>query len=264
MLKRRGFTLIVLSLALALGAAWVARGWVQSRLNTGKVDPGMQVVVAAMEIPFGVRVESRHLRVITLPTGTPIGQHFSKPDEVAGLIALQKVLAGEILLKEQFATHGTGSTLAAVLTPNKRAMTVRVDDVVGVAGFLLPGNHVDVVEARMIDQRAVTETVLRNLNVLAVDQTDSRDKDSPVVVRAVTLEVTPQQAEVLVKAQTEGRIQLTLRSPMAKDPQVAESPPPRVIVKKVRVRVRVTMRHDDGDAVTIIRGTNVEKTHTQT
>jgi pilus assembly protein CpaB len=262
MLKRRGFKLILLSLVLSLGAAWVARGWVQARLNSGKPDTGMQVVVAATEIPFGITVESRHLRVITLPTGAPIGEHFSKPDEVVGLVALQKVLPGEILLKQQFASHAAGSTLAALLTPEDRAITVRVDDVVGVAGFLLPGNHVDVVEARMVNERAVTQTVLRDLNVLAVDQTDARDKDSPVVVRAVTLEVTPQQAEVLVKAQTEGRIQLTLRSPTATDdaaPPVVESPPPKAIVRKVRIRMPV--RRDEGDAVTIIRGTNVEKTH---
>jgi pilus assembly protein CpaB len=264
MLKRRGFKLILLSLALAVGAAWVARGWVQARLNTGKPDAGMQVVVAATEIPFGITVEARHLRVITLPTGAPIGEHFSKPDEVVGLVALQKVLSGEILLKQQFASHAAGSTLAALLTPQNRAITVRVDDVVGVAGFLLPGNHVDVVEARMVNDRAVTQTVLRDLDVLAVDQTDSRDKDSPVVVRAVTLEVTPPQAEVLVKAQTEGRIQLTLRSPNAtndSEPLTVESPPPPPKVILRRVRTRISARRDEGDAVTIIRGTNVERTH---
>ena len=96
-----------------------------------------------------------------------------------------------------------------------RAMTVRVDDVVGVAGFLLPGNRVDVVAARKLQgsDRAITETILFDINVLAVDQTSSQDKNEPVVVRAVTLEMTPQQAEVLVRAREEGRIQLTLRNP---------------------------------------------------
>ena len=262
MLRRRGFTLIILSLGFALGAAWIARGWMQARLNGDKPDAGMQAVVAATEIPFGLKVEARHLRVINLPKGTAIGDHFSKIDEVVGLVALQKVLPGEILLKQQFAKQPQGSTLAALLAPNMRAVTVPVNDVIGVAGFLLPGNRVDVVEARLVDQRAVTNTVLRDLEVLAVDQTDSRDKSSPVVVRAVTVEVTPAQAETLVKAMTEGKIQLTLRSPMAVDaaePDVVPAPPPapRKIVRRVRAAVPSTIN----DSVTIIRGTDVEKTH---
>jgi Flp pilus assembly protein CpaB len=151
-----------------------------------------------------------------LPTNAAVGDHYDKVDQVVGLIALQKVIAGEILLKERFADRNAGSTLAAIVKPDMRAVTVRVDDVIGVAGFLMPGNHVDVVAARMVDQRAETRTVLRNLNVLAVDQTASQDKDQPVVVRAVTLEMSPKQAEVLVKAREEGRIQLTLRNPLDK------------------------------------------------
>jgi pilus assembly protein CpaB len=263
MLRRRGLTLIILSLALALTAAWVARSWMQARLNGAKTDDAMQAVVAATDIPFGVKVQGRHLRLITLPRGTPIADHFSKPDEVIGLVALQKVISGEILLKQQFAKQSPGSTLAALLTPKMRAMTVPVNDVVGVAGFLLPGNRVDVVEARMVDQRAITETVLRDLEVLAVDQSDSRDKSSPEVVRAVTVAVMPPQAEILVKAMTEGKIQLTLRSPLAAaddyTPPMPKAPPPPP--KRVVRRVRVTVRPAAVDGITIIRGTNVQQTH---
>lgn len=262
MLRRRGFTLIILSLALALGAAWIARSWMQARLNGTKGDPGMQAVIAATDIPFGIKVEGRHLRVITLPKDTPIGDHFSKPDEVIGLVAVQKVISGEILLKQQFAKQTAGSTLAALLTPNQRAITVPVNDVVGVAGFLLPGNRVDVVEARMVDQRAITETVLRDLQVLAVDQSDSQDKTAPVVVRAVTVEVTPPQAEILVKAMTEGKIQLTLRSPLAKadDYTPPAGQPTKPAPKKVARRVHVAARPAEADTITIIRGTNVQQT----
>src|SRR4029077_10211457 len=102
MIKRRGFTLIIISLALAFGAAWVARAWVQARLNPNQAaEAGMSVVVAAMEIPLGTKVEARHLRVISLPAGTPVGSHFNKPDDVVGLIASQKAISGEILLSER-------------------------------------------------------------------------------------------------------------------------------------------------------------------
>lgn len=273
MLKRRGLALIASSLALALGAAWIARGWVQARLNADRDHTSMQVVMAAMEIPFGSRVESRQLKVIALPHGTQIGDHFDKPEEVVGRVAVQRILAGELLLQAQFADHPVGSTLAALLKPQLRAITVRVDDVVGVAGFLLPGNHVDVVAVRMLSQQAVTSTVLRDLNVLAVDQTASQDKDGPVVVRAVTLEVTPQQAEVLVKAREEGTIQLTLRSPLATDdaphpapsmplaasqPPPAPSPPPRSATRK-SVRSAAPPAAGAGEGITIIRGTNIER-----
>ena len=265
-MKRRGLMLIVISLALAVGAAWVARNWVQARLNASTTDPGEQVVVAALEIPFGTKVEARHLKTITLPTNAPVGNHYSKANEVVGLIALQKVIAGEILLKERFADRSAGSTLAAIVQPDMRAVTVRVDDVIGVAGFLMPGNHVDVVAARMVNQRAETHTVLRNLNVLAVDQTAAQDKDQPVVVRAVTLEVSPAQAEILVKAREEGRIQLTLRNPLDKsaplldEADVADAAPARTPAK----HVRAAQARPAGNTVTIIRGTNVHNSDTTT
>jgi pilus assembly protein CpaB len=264
-MKRRGLLLIVISLALAIGAAWVARNWVARLGAGGPGDPGAQVVVAAMEIPFGTKVEARHLKTITLPSNAPMADHYDKTEQVVGLIALQKIIAGEILLKERFADRDAGSTLAAIVKPDMRAVTVRVDDVIGVAGFLMPGNHVDVVAARMVAQRAETRTVLRNLNVLAVDQTASQDKDQPVVVRAVTLEVTPKQAEVLVRAREEGRIQLTLRNPLDKSHTpddseiVADAAPVKAPTKRIHA---APVRPDTG--VTIIRGTNVNNSGSAT
>jgi len=263
-MKRRGLLLIVISLALAIGAAWVARNWVQARLNAGTPsDPVQTVVVAAMEIPFGTKVEGRHVRTITLPSSASLGDHYDKADQVVGLIALQKTIPGEILLKERFADRNAGSTLAAIVKPDMRAVTVRVDDVIGVAGFLMPGNHVDVVAAHMENSHAETRTVLHDLNVLAVDQTASQDKDQPVVVRAVTLEVTPKQAEVLVKAREEGRIQLTLRNPMDKaegDDLVADTDQPKSAPK----RVHVVQPRPASSGVTIIRGTNVHSSESST
>jgi pilus assembly protein CpaB len=255
--KRRGFLLIVMSLALAIGAAWMARNWVQARMSSNSAaDAGMSVVVAAMDIPFGTKVEARHLRIITLPRSAQVGEVFEKPDDLIGLIALQKIISGEILLKARFADRSAGSTLAAVVKPDMRAVTVRVDDVIGVAGFLMPGNHVDVVAARMVNQRAITETVLHDLNVLAVDQTAAQDKDQPDVVRAVTLEVSSKDAETVVRAREEGKIQLTLRNPLDKNTTeevVAVTPPPAVIKRSHHEPVV----RPAADAVTIIRGTNV-------
>jgi pilus assembly protein CpaB len=259
-MKRRGILMVLLSLVFGAAAAWSAKNWVEQRTRASQVtDAGSTVVVAAMEIPYGTAMEGRHLNVITVPAGTLLGNHFSNVKEVEGLIATQKVLNGEVLLKERFSKSGAGSTLAALIKPDMRAMTVRVDDVVGVAGFLLPGNRVDVVAARKVNDRATTETILMNINVLAVDQTTTQDKNEPVVVRAVTLEMTPQEAEILVRAREEGRIQLTLRNPADEfRPQLVATPepPPAAVVKPVR---RAPPR-PAAPSVTIIRGTLVDTT----
>jgi pilus assembly protein CpaB len=145
-----------------------------------------------------------------------------------------------------------GSTLAAMVDPEKRAVTVRVNDVIGVAGFLLPGNRVDVLASRKQNNRAQTEILLEDLRVLAVDQVASPDKDKPLLVRAVTLEVTPKQAGKLVNATVEGTVQLALRNPAAKTARVASPPsapaPPRPAVAS------------DEPSVTFIRGSKVELT----
>lgn len=254
-LKRRGNVLLIVSLALALAAAMLARNWVNTRTaGDGGAGDEQPVVVAALEIPFGTKIEDRLVRVVQVPSDAVPDGHFSSVEQVLGQVALQKILVGEMLLEERFSTYGGGSSLAAVIKPNMRAVTVRVNDVIGVAGFLLPGNKVDVVSARMVDRRAVTETILQDINVLAVDQKAQTDQDEPVVVRAVTLEVTPQQAELLVRAREEGEIQLTLRNPLEADTVVAETAP------AAPAPARSASRASSYETVTIIRGTNVETT----
>lgn len=255
--------MVLLSLVFGVAAAWAAKNWIEQRTRATRVaETGTTVVVAAMEIPFGTRIEGRHVKVITVPNGTPLGNHFGNIAEIEGLIATQRALSDEVLLKERFTKAGGGSTLAALIKPDMRAVTVRVDDVVGVAGFLLPGNHVDVVAARMVNNRATTETVLMNIHVLAVDQTTNQDKNEPVVVRAVTLEMTPQEAEVLVRAREEGRIQLTLRNPADEmRPQLVATPEPPV-VERAKPAVRRAAPRPAAPSVTIIRGTLVDSERT--
>jgi pilus assembly protein CpaB len=245
---------------MAAGAAWVANVWVNGQLVTkAKAEPDMQrVVAAALSIPFATKVESRHLKYIDIPLEAMPAGTFTSFDQVEGKVSTTAIARGEILV------HERGSTLSALIERNMRAITVRVDDVIGVAGFLLPGNTVDVLAARKVNQRAVTETILRNIKVLAVDQTASADGDEPVIVRAVTLEMTPEQAEVVVKARTEGTIQLTLRNPEAEEP-IEPKPEPKPAPPPVRVAVsRPAPRPIVRDTtVTIIRGTEVAKTKTK-
>jgi pilus assembly protein CpaB len=258
-MSSRTFVLVVLSLSLGLGAAWMANNWLSARLNAGADDNLQGVVVATVEIPFGQMVEAQQVALVRMPRGTVPDDSFAATDQVVGKIATFGMLKGDILRGARLAEHLGGSTLASLIGADKRAVAVRVDDVVGVGGFLLPGNRIDVLATRQRSGNGEAEarTILEDLRVLAVDQTASTDKTMPVVVRAVTLEMTSQEAEVLVKAQSEGRLQLALRNPLneQKKPQppvaVAQPPAPTRSVAK-------PVRRSGGGAVTIIRGTEVK------
>jgi len=263
MAKRRGLVLIFLSLLMAAGAAWVANVWVNGQLVTqASAEPNVhRVVAAALAIPFASKVEGRHLKYIEVPVEVMPAGAFTSFEEVEGKVSTTAISRGEILVSERFAAHERGSTLAALIDKNMRAITVRVDDVIGVAGFLLPGNTVDIVASRKVNQRAVTETILKNIKVLAVDQSAAANENEPVIVRAVTLEMTPEQAEVVVKARTEGTIQLTLRNPDALEiiePEPKVAPPVRVVAAAPRP---IPVSRDT--TVTVIRGTEVEQTKTK-
>jgi len=253
MIGRRGPALIVVSLVMATGAAWVANRWVQARTAnpTATLPATTDVVVAAMDLPFGTKIEPRHLGTIQMLRGSEPSGAYHELKEVEGKVARASLLRGEILLDGRFADQGSGSTLAAVVEKNMRAMTMRVDDVVGVAGFLLPGNRVDVLGSRDTSgHEAVTETIVQNVRVLAVDQTAATDKNEPVVVRAVTLEVTPSQAETLAKWKEQGSIQLTLRNPLDESVEAKAAPVVVATPKRTVVPVRAP-------TVTVIRGTDV-------
>jgi pilus assembly protein CpaB len=241
---------------MAVGAAYVANEWVIAKVMPSQeaVEDKEQVIAAAMTIPFATKVEERHLKLIDTPEGLAPEGFYTSIDEVVGMVSTTAIPRGEILVSERFREHSAGSTLAALVNQDMRAVTVRVDDVVGVAGFLLPGNSVEVLASRkQANKRAETDTILRNIKVLAVDQTASADSNEPVIVRAVTLEMLPRQAEELFRARTEGTIQLTLRNPLAKE---APPPAPKVVVARAAPRPRVAPPSE----VMIIRGTSIDKT----
>lgn len=260
MIKKRAALLLGLSLLMGLAAAWVANNWVGTQLMPdAKADANNDaVIVAAITIPFGQRIEELHVRSINMPRGEVPDSALRVREDVVGKIATQRILKGEILVAERFANQVSGSTLAAVIEQNKRAISVRVNDVVGVAGFLLPGNFVDIVATRRTEaNRFRSETILQNIKVLAVDQTAAAEKNEPVVVRAVTLEMSQEEAETLVKGQQEGTIQLTLRNPL--DTEVIDNtpaPPPKVasVARPKRKAAPPPAK------ITIIRGTSVDST----
>lgn len=258
MARRRGPLLLMISLLLAVFAAWVANNWIKARANSTPAAAMDHVVTASIDIPLGTKIEQRHLSMIDMFAGkAPSGSYHDYAD-VVGKVTSSSVLAGEILLAPRLADSATGSALAAVVATNMRAVTVRVDDVVGVAGFLLPGNHVDVIETEHDSGggKVKAQTILSNVKVLAVDQTAAPDSSQPMVVRAVTLEVTPADAETLLKGKTAGLIQLALRNPLdesdtrSKPPEEPRAPVKATVVRVARAKPLVP-------EITVIRGTEI-------
>jgi pilus assembly protein CpaB len=253
MFNKKGMVLVALSVMMSIGAAWFASSWIQGGDSEKETSSGVQIAAAAIGIPHGTKVEARHVTMVTMQKGSAPSGAIRSLEEVEGMIANTEIIPGELLLDGRFVEHISGSTLSALVGDKKRAFTVRVDDVIGVGGFLLPGNFVDVLATRMNrkTQRAVSETVIRNVKVLAVDQTARTEESDPVVVRAVTIEVTPKQAESLVARQEEGTIQLTLRNPL----DVEIEPP---VVAKAAPKKRV-YRPSTTSTIEVIKGTKVSK-----
>jgi pilus assembly protein CpaB len=266
MAKKRAFVMISLSLVMGIMAAWMAGNWIQNAITKPEVEMA-SVVAADLAIPFGTKVEKRHLKMLQMPAEYVPSGSFGSMEEVLERVTVQPIVSGEILMQARFVDYDDGSTLAAVVSKKMRAVTVRVDDVIGVAGFLLPGNRVDVLAARQeANRRASAETILRDVKVLAVDQTAATEKNEPVIVRAVTLEVKPEQAEVLFKAREEGSILLTLRNPLDDEPLVTEEEPEAVEDEASGPAApaprRVAPPPTPKFNVTIIRGTNVSEAKT--
>ena len=158
MIRTRGVMLIVLSMVLAVGAAWAANRWLQARAAVPDSVAMATVVTAAMDIPFGTTIEARHLATIQMLEGTRPDASFKTIEEVEGKIARAPLLAGEILLAGRFTDQANGSTLAAVVEKSMRAMTVRVDDVVGLVHGDRPGHPADRLDDPDVSQ--VTESHL--------------------------------------------------------------------------------------------------------
>jgi len=248
--RGRGPVLIVTSLLLAGGAAWVANKWLAARATPAPVVANTHILTAAMNLTVGTKVEGRHVSTIEMIPGQEPAGTFHDFKEIDGKVTTVNVPAGQMLMASMFGKEGE-SALAAVVAKDKRAVTVRVDDVVGVAGFLLPGNHVDVVATRKDDRTQVVtaETILSDIKVLAVDQSIATNSNEPVVVRAVTLEVTPDDGETLLRWKAAGSIQLALRNPLDESDARHKATPVKVAVKVI-APVR-------DPAITVIRGTKV-------
>jgi pilus assembly protein CpaB len=211
--------LLILALVIGLAAAVYAASWVARQ---GTVASN-KVVVAAVDVELGSRIAPQMLSVVDWPSGSVPAGAFNDINQLNERVTKIGVQRGEPILEGKLAPVGTRGGLSAVIAEGKRAMTVRVNDVVGVAGFALPGNYVDVMvntqrhaDGKNEDSKQISKTVLEHVLVLAVAQEAGRDDTKPKVVSAVTLELSPEDAEKLDLARSVGSLSLVLRNQIDK------------------------------------------------
>ena len=211
----RALIMVIISIIIGLGAVVLASRWVNEKATVQST----KVVVAATDINLGTPLAPQMLKVADWPSGSVPTGAFTDMKALDTRVLKTSVLRGEPVLESKLAPLGATGGLSAVIKEGNRAMTVRVNDVVGVAGFALPGNYVDIV-VNTVDETAkadsgntsISKIVLEHILVLAVAQEQNRDETKPKVVNAVTLEVTPEQAEKLDLARSVGTLSLMLRN----------------------------------------------------
>lgn len=207
--------MLLLSLVAGIAAMVLAARWLNEQ-STAKTEA--QVVVAARDIDLGQPLNASMVSLVAWPAGSVPEGSFAQVEAVDGRVVRGPVLRGEPVLETRLAPVGTKGGLSAVIGQGNRAITVKVNEVVGVAGFALPGNYVDVLVNTQDDRdRPVSKIVLERILVLAVAQEAGRDDTKPRVVNAVTLEVTPEQAERIDLARSVGNLSLVLRNQVDRD-----------------------------------------------
>jgi len=214
---------IVLALAVAAGGTF-AFGTYQYMQNApaphAASTPTSAVIVAAGDLQLGAELRQEDLRAIQWPAEAVPAGSFSKPEDLIGRGLIQPVATNEPFLPSKLASKEAGAGLPPVIPEGYRALSVRVNDVVGVAGYVLPGTRVDVVATVNPTQQTTDVTskvILTNVQVLAAGtKIETQENNKPIAVSVVTLLVSPDEAERLTLASTEGKIQLALRNPLDK------------------------------------------------
>ena len=208
----KGITYMGIAVVAGLLATFGIHRYVAHKTYVAPVSTG-QVAVATTDLSPGLALGAGSYKIVSWPRELIPPQAASTVQQVDGRVAVMPISNGEPILFNKLAPVGTAAGLSSLLDETKRALTVRVDDVSGVAGFVHPRDKVDV----LVDMKmqgindCFSKTILQNITVMTIGQTWEQKDSKPVIVNTVTLEVTPEQAEVLNLASSEGKIRLALR-----------------------------------------------------
>ena len=239
----------------------------KSQVAQTQAGVGAPVVVAAAAIGRGATLQPTQLKVVNYPAGSVPSGSFQTVAQVAPTakdqqrVAMRDVAVDEPILSTTVSAPGGKLSMSTELDPGMQAITLRSNDITGVAGFVLPGDRVDIMLSRGIgkgeSQSSVTQVVAQNMKVMAVDQVDDEQQSKPIVSRSITLEVTPEQAQQMVQAQTMGMLSLALRhvQDTAPDTRLATTAAAFGFSSPVTVNGKPVRRRPRGPEVRVTRAT---------
>jgi len=217
---RRSIYSLIIGIVFAGVALWLLfsqRSPQESAEAAVPIIPTVQVLVASKDIPYGEKISVDFVAVVDWPANsvpkdaiTTHAELLEGPD--APRIALRSFAAGEPYLKAKVSGFGERPILSRKVAEGMRAYTVRINDVSGVGGFILPGDHVDVMLTRQLDGNFATDVILQNVTVLGIDQMSKETTEEPMLGKSATFEVTPEQAQKLALATQVGTLSLMLRN----------------------------------------------------
>jgi pilus assembly protein CpaB len=208
---------LIVAVGFAIVASAMALGWLQRQAAIRSAGQGKPIFVVAAKT--GVNPDSplglEQLKAVVWHQEKPPKGSFGNVEQVVGRLTMASLMPGELITEAKLAPKGSLPGITALLSPNQRAMTVKVDEASGLAGFLSPGDRVDVVvivEKGPYAKNPFSKLLFQNLKVLGTGQKmENRPGDKPQIVPTITLEVTPAEGERLALAAQEGRISLVLR-----------------------------------------------------
>ena len=219
-MRRNNATVLVIALVLGVIAAVLTRNWLVSHSRAKLAQEAGTIVVAAVPLGFGSQLTPENVKENSWSANTlPEGAFATKQELLSGgrRMALVSIAPNEPVLRARVTAPGQRAALSSMLDPGKRAVTVRVDDVRGVAGFIQPGDRMDVVlirtEAESKLKEGYSDVILQYAKVLAIDQITGERPEQPTIAKAVTLEVSSEEAQKILLATNVGRLTLMLRQP---------------------------------------------------
>jgi pilus assembly protein CpaB len=221
-MRSRIFAVLAIAILAGGGLAYGTYNVINTQPKSGGPPaPTQPVVVASNDLPLGAELKNDDLKVVNFPKGQAPEGSYEKVSDLVGLGVTVPLVRNEVILPAKLATKEAGVGLPPVIPEGMRAVSVRVNEVIGVAGYVLPGNRVDILAtASPTDQHSdtITKVILANVQVLTsgTRMEQDQEKGKPMQVTVVTLLVFPDQAERLALASTEGKIQLALRNPLDK------------------------------------------------
>jgi len=266
MKKNGAFVALICAVLFGALAVVLVNNLLSSRVQeegqiTKQTIPLSEVVIAAKDINVGMPLNENNLALAEWPKANIPQGSFKNIQDLEGRVAITPLTAGQPLRAAELAAPGSGAGLVAIIPPGMRAMSIKVDEVIGVAGFILPNTFVDVIGVDSKNKKETAKTILKNIKVLAIAQETFTEDGKAKIVRTVTLQVKPVESERLALQTHKGGIHLVLRNPLEKEriePVVVKNIGDGEKEKIAVLRPRIYSPKPSPHSVEIIRGSEFE------